>query len=507
MALLIVILIFVIDYPPIMASCPEKQEPATCDGRSFFPQFYCGDVFILETKWSCGKKNKDRCVCKYPLHRDIDDQCVRQDKCKRKWTISEVNPTRPNTHSTNAPARETHSQQTEYSEAIKLMKFLQNRDTMYLITSTANKLPYILRRYNLCLRSAYITNTNDGAYRSLTNYKVVLLLGNPISLTTKQGAAEFRVHNSGGGPLKMKLQLDENDLPDSTEVQRRYTFNVVHVEDTCLLICYGRCVKRGAKFLLFGFDANKINTTECHKKLVEVCHSELKYLVGEAGTCRRNGVQLKETPTETQQQPGENNPGVNVAHELISIESVIQFLQIYDPIHLQMMWLRGWLNTDCDCVESKFMATSDKGCERTLFCYLQSNVLTSVRTTKIQEKSMIKIGDNADFEAVKSNNTISIFVRAIQGLVPTEDASSDIFRDFHVLTADSGCLLLSRGVSEHGKHLCLLWGLSRNEVNESTICYKYMNFVCVKMYDITKTDNPCDYYHDTEALGEEASIE
>nr|XP_037286838.1 uncharacterized protein LOC119179822 [Rhipicephalus microplus] len=153
------------------------------------------------------------------------------------------------------------------------------------------------------------------------------------------------------------------------------------------------------------------------------------------------------------------------------------------------------------------MATSDKGCERTLFCYLQSNLLTSVRTTKIQEQSMIKIGDNADFEAVTSSNGISISVRAIQGLVPTADASNDIFRDFLVLRADSGCLLLSRGVSEHGKHLCLLWGLSRKEVNESTICYEYMSLVCMEMYDITKKDNPCDYYHNTEASSEETSIE
>uniref|UniRef100_A0A131YV28 Lipocalin n=1 Tax=Rhipicephalus appendiculatus TaxID=34631 RepID=A0A131YV28_RHIAP len=444
MALLLVMWLFTCDFPPIMASCPEKQEPGACNGGDFLPQMYCGDVFIQVDKWTCTRKNKERCVCTIPLHRDIDGECVSKEKCKRRWEIGKPNDVTPHTKPPPIPDDKKPDNAKGSSDAAKFRQFIQTERTMYLMMAIRDDLPGILADYHVCMKSAYITTTSRGAYRTLNNYRIVRLVGDYISMTTKQGAAEFRVLRVEDGPLKMKLILDSNE---SSHYGLQQTFTVLHVEETCLLLSYGR----------------------------PVAHA----------------------PTDDQKQTNKNNVLGNPPHKEISTESVINFLQKAETIHLQKVWQDDWFDTDCECVESVFMVNTLNGSERTLGCYSYTEIRVPSVTKKraIWQKKLVKIEEKADFRAVTKDGITTVYVEAILGLSPTQDPSTDVFRGYVVLEVDTDCLLLSYGKSKDGELKCLLWGLSRNTVKTDTTCHKQMDVMCADdMYDITESKNPCDYY-------------
>ncbi|KAL1483285.1 hypothetical protein MTO96_033296 [Rhipicephalus appendiculatus] len=474
-----------------MASCPEKQEPGACNGGDFLPQMYCGDVFIQVDKWTCTRKNKERCVCTIPLHRDIDGECVSKEKCKRRWEIGKPNDVTPHTKPPPIPDDKKPDNAKGSSDAAKFRQFIQTERTMYLMMAIRDDLPGILADYHVCMKSAYITTTSRGAYRTLNNYRIVRLVGDYISMTTKQGAAEFRVLRVEDGPLKMKLILDSNE---SSHYGLQQTFTVLHVEETCLLLSYGRPVAQ-LKCLLFGFDFEKIRTTPCYETVEKTCRQDVKYLFGEAGICKSAETLHKNAPTDDQKQtkPKQRPWEIHLIKKY-QPESVINFLQKVETIHQQKVWQDDWFDTDCECVESVFMVNTLNGSERTLGCYSYTEIRVP-SVTKKRAKKLVKIEEKADFRAVTKDGITTVYVEAILGLSPTQDPSTDVFRGYVVLEVDTDCLLLSYGKSKDGELKCLLWGLSRNTVKTDTTCHKQMDVMCADdMYDMTESKNPCDYY-------------
>ncbi|KAL3243681.1 hypothetical protein MRX96_020120 [Rhipicephalus microplus] len=109
---------------------------------------------------------------------------------------------------------------------------------------------------------------------------------------------------------------------------------------------------------------------------------------------------------------------------------------------------------------------------------------------------MVKLEQKVEFEAVVKDDVISVSAKAVEGLAATQDTSGNIFHNYAVLAVDNECLLLSRGQSSSGgKHMCMLWGLSKSVVNENTECYQQMNLFCtINMHDLTKSNSKCEYY-------------
>lgn len=223
------------------------------------------------------------------------------------------------------------------------------------------------------------------------------------------------------------------------------------------------------------------------------CASDIEELFGEDGPCGSTHPQNK---AKNQKQQGPNDVHGKARLKSVSNQAASKFLQSREDIHLQMMDREDWMNTDCHCIKSTFEAEPDTGCERTLECYLHTEVLIPVENRKaIWHQKMVKIEDRADFQAVTRDDVTSVLVKAILGIAVTQDASTYILHNYIVLEAGSNCLLLAYGHVRNGGYRCLLWGFSRNQVSNETICYKQLESLCTKnMYDLTERDNPCDYY-------------
>lgn len=152
----------------------------------------------------------------------------------------------------------------------------------------------------------------------------------------------------------------------------------MEVEDTCLLLSSGEG-GTSYKCLLFGFDFDSINSTKCYKTMEKKCASDIEELFGEDGPCGSTHPQNK---AKNQKQQGPNDVHGKARLKSVSNQAASKFLQSREDIHLQMMDREDWMNTDCHCIKSTFEAEPDTGCERTLECYLHTEVLIPVENRK-----------------------------------------------------------------------------------------------------------------------------
>lgn len=111
------------------------------------------------------------------------------------------------------------------------------------MTGESNRLPDILRGFQVCMRSAHITSTSSGAFRTIANYRLVQLMGHHITMTTRQSTAELMAVHPSTGVMKVVIKLDKK-VPRKTAARSsdgtvQETFAVVEVEDTCLLLSSG----------------------------------------------------------------------------------------------------------------------------------------------------------------------------------------------------------------------------------------------------------------------------
>ncbi|XP_075725939.1 uncharacterized protein LOC119180000 isoform X2 [Rhipicephalus microplus] len=487
--MLLLILLLCCQTRPILASCPDNEEPATCSIGAFFPQLYCGNAFT-DKKWMCHKKNRDRCVCTPPLFRTEDGKCVTEKECSGRIHLNKATHEKQPPERTQTPSHNIadHSQKA-HPDAAKLLKFIQNEKPIYLVMAIRNEMPGVLRDYHVCLKSAFITRTSYGAYRTLSNYKFVQLISNRILMATKQGAGEFIVvPYLGPDRLEMDLEMDKNET--STESSKQDSiekFRVLHVEDECLLLSYEYWSTQ-TKCLMFSFDVKTIEKSTCHTKMPQYCRNNVKYLFGEEGPCKSPSIQRKERTSEEQGKLGQNKPSLKEPLRSISFDTVVSFLKNDGVIYLQMVSEEDRVHTDCKCIESALMAKSLNGSQRTVACFLDSDVLK----------------ENAEFEVVVKDEVTRVSANAIEGIAATQHPSTNILDSYAALEVETGCLLLSHGQSNDGKHKCTLWGLSKNVVSQSTKCYNQMKLLCTSnMYDLTKSNNLCNHFD----LGEDSEEE
>nr|XP_037278009.1 uncharacterized protein LOC119170841 isoform X2 [Rhipicephalus microplus] len=443
MTWLLVIFFLVIHVCDTVVSCPANEELGVCDGGGLFPQNYCdGVAYYIET-WTCKRRKKSRCVCKGPLWRNKNGRCVRKDDCETHRREVVQKPERP-------PARKPQGSPNKTPENLKpspeyvdsVLKFIRKKQTIYLLMGISGHLPNILSKIDICLRSAYITDFDSGALRTLSGYKDVQLIGNHVTMTTKHALAEFFLGGPEHGKVVINIKLDETDIPagsSSMDIQEK--FYVLDVQDDCLLLAYG------------SWSSQTISDD------LEQAH----------------GIStLKE-----------------VVNAQITINTVEEFLQSEGKIYLQKVHQDDWMKTDCECVQSAYEVSTLSGSYRTLECSWSTKMKTEYQRTKIEGR--------VEFLASTEDGLITVEAKPIVGLEPLEGKSSVVIPPCTVLEASANCVLLSYGQSDNGKQKCLLLGLSSRTVDTTTQCNKKLESVCTAlMSDLTESHDPCDHYEEEE---------
>ncbi|XP_075559848.1 uncharacterized protein LOC142591405 [Dermacentor variabilis] len=110
----------------------------------------------------------------------------------------------------------------------------------------------------------------------------------------------------------------------------------------------------------------------------------------------------------------------------------------------------------------------------------------------IGKERMIRKEQLVDFQVNTIDVLMSVDIKTIDGIVPTEDAPKEFPHTYLVLKAEENCLLVSYGITDNGVQKCLLWGLSGSNVDKKTECYKALPLYCPEnLYDMTETNGPC----------------
>ncbi|XP_075742688.1 uncharacterized protein LOC119170841 isoform X2 [Rhipicephalus microplus] len=480
MTWLLVIFFLVIHVCDTVVSCPANEELGVCDGGGLFPQNYCdGVAYYIET-WTCKRRKKSRCVCKGPLWRNKNGRCVHKDDCETHRREVVQKPERP-------PARKPQGSPNKTPENLKpspeyfdtVLKFIRKKQTIYLLMGISGHLPNILSKIDICLRSAYITDFDSGALRTLSGYKDVQLI---------HALAEFFLGGPEHGKVVINIKLDETDIPagsSSLDIQEK--FFVLDVQDDCLLLAYGSWSSH-MTCLSLGFDPE---TKKCHESAKRGCRSDMTDFLGESGSCRTSEVDFRETISDDLEQAHGTSTLKEVANAQITINTVEEFLQSEGNIYLQKVHQDDWMKTDCECVQSAYEVSTLSGSYRTLECSWSTKMKTEYQRTKIEGR--------VEFLASTEDGLITVEVKPIVGLEPLEGKSSVVIPPCTVLEASANCVLLSYGQSDNGKQKCLLLGLSSRTVDTTTQCNKKLESVCTAlMSDLTESHDPCDHYEEEE---------
>ncbi|XP_049523900.1 uncharacterized protein LOC125945697 [Dermacentor silvarum] len=493
MKLLFAVIVLTWKVSSITASCPDGLEPSFCYRNSFIPQLYCHGV-ELQSQWVCDKRSKGSCVCPAPLHRKRDGTCVPKDRCEDVTVEVENRPQEPPPKSTDSPYEIPDDLQGSKEDFANLQKFIKSNQTIYLLTVDSTKWPYALHGYCICLKSAFISDTASGALRTVDCYKDVQLMEAHYSVMMKQGEADFEAH-SEYGRLKVVLKIHDNGTSHSTsnEVELQETFIVLDVTENCLLLQYGSW-RQELQCMMWVFDIGQIKNTRCYSNMLNNCRKDIKDVCGVVGSKR--GSDAEGSTSDYPNDVTKDNRRVKEFARQTTSTSVLGFLQSTQAIHLQMMSLDDWMNTDCECVMSELLHNNPDGLTRTLQCYINAKILiASERQNTIPMEKIITIEETVKFQITRSGGMRSVALKTMSEDAPSDDPSKQFPHKYLVLAAQSNCLLLSYGQSNNGGRNCLLWGLSSQGVNTSTVCYKVLESLCGKnTYDITETENPCHLY-------------
>ncbi|XP_065283785.1 uncharacterized protein [Dermacentor albipictus] len=495
MKLLLMIVLFTFKSTIIMASCPEDQEPSFCQSHDTIPQLYCDDV-DLQDEWDCKKRSYAKCVCKAGLFRKKDRKCVPRDQCDRAEKSenqpAELPPQTPPPYPYIIPEQLKGSE--GYVE--KVLTFVRSNQTMFLLMANKEEWPHILKVYWVCLTSTFIKFTASGAVRIMTRYKDVEFIGSHLSMVLKQGEAVFEVIVQYGR-LELAINLDQNGTATgSNKYDFQDEFIVLDIGENCLLISYGSWKSRGPNCMLWGFDTQNAKTTTCHATMLNICSTDMVELWAEGGSCRVTDAQTnEETPTDPNQDM-ESKLRLR-RNKPVNTDDVLKFLHNRENIHLQMMNEGDWLTNDCECITSAFDAVNNEGSRRSLECYIYTEILILSNITKktIALPKMTKINQSVQFEVKDLGGVKSLALKTIIDGVPAKHPPKFISGNYVLEEANTDCLLLSYGPPSNGRQNCMLWGLSRQSVDEKTRCYKEVKSLCSEdIYDLTETKNICDQF-------------
>ncbi|KAL3189265.1 hypothetical protein MRX96_002935 [Rhipicephalus microplus] len=110
----------------------------------------------------------------------------------------------------------------------------------------------------------------------------------------------------------------------------------------------------------------------------------------------------------------------------------------------------------------------------------------------VGKERLIVTTNDVDFE-VTDDGEVYIDIWMIYELKPTSNSPSMFPHTYLVQHVEHNCLLLKYDYSNNGPSYCLLWGLSRANVDNTTGCYRKLESSCAGvMYDLTEPDDPCE---------------
>uniref|UniRef100_A0A131YS99 Lipocalin n=1 Tax=Rhipicephalus appendiculatus TaxID=34631 RepID=A0A131YS99_RHIAP len=503
MTLLLVIMLLASQLSLIAASCPENQEPSFCYSNAIIPQLYCPGVNLQE-RWQCKKRSTGSCVCGPALFRRADGACVPQHECDVNKPAGK--PAEPTTQKPKYIPEIPEGFETTKEDFDKVLKILQSQRTLYLAMAIVDEMPYSMKNYGYCLKSVYISDTASGSLRTFSAYKNVELLHAHISLLLKQVITEFEMLFDESGSIKMTFNLDQNDtiVAEYTNADLRQKFIVLDATEECLLVTYGSFTQN-LKCLLWVTDITKTEETSCFTKMQIMCSSYMTALWGEGRPCKGFDAQ------EKGDKPVDENPrkfgGLmipTVSDDRIN-QDALKFLQTREKLYLQKAG-QEWETTDCLCIVSSYLKTTTTGCERTLECYVEAKRLSlEVLKEKAKAEELINVKENLEFRVNKQKGETSLELVSVLETAQPNIRLSRPHRIYKVLEADVDCLLVSYQDITNGAPRCLLWGTSREEVNNETHCYNKLKLCPDDMYDLTEAADPCDL--DEESLNLENSAD
>ncbi|KAL1478016.1 hypothetical protein MTO96_035294 [Rhipicephalus appendiculatus] len=434
----------------------KNQEPSFCYSNAIIPQLYCPGVNLQE-RWQCKKRSTGSCVCGPALFRRADGACVPQHECDVNKPAGK--PAEATTQKPKYIPEIPEGFETTKEDFDKVLKILQSQRTLYLAMAIVDEMPYSMKNYGYCLKSVFISDTASGSLRTFSAYKNVELLHAHISLLLKQVITEFEMLFDESGSIKMTFNLDQNDtiVAEYTNADLRQKFIVLDASEECLLVTYGSFTQN-LKCLLWVTDITKTEETSCFSKMQIMCSSYMRALWGEGRPCKGFDAQ------EKGDKPVDENPR--------------KFGGPYD---------------------------TDR-CERTLECYVEAKRLSlEVLKEKAKAEELIKVKENLEFRVNKQKGETSLELVGVLETAQPNIRLSRPHRIYKVLEADVDCVLVSYQDITNGAPRCLLWGTSREEVNNETHCYNKLKLCPDDMYDLTEAADPCDL--DEESLNLENSAD
>ncbi|XP_037522331.1 uncharacterized protein LOC119399599 isoform X2 [Rhipicephalus sanguineus] len=181
-------------------------------------------------------------------------------------------------------------------------------------------------------------------------------------------------------------------------------------------------------------------------------------------------------------------------------QKALQFVQRTEEIELVRIDLAAWIESDCVCVKSTFLANFLDIAERTLDCYLYADAFI-VKNSVMQETYYV------DFEVKRTKDDISITVAPTPAA--QQEGSVELQGTYTLLGADADCIVVSFGDGDNGKHRCLMWGLAGDDNKKETLCFRALSRLCTTvMQDVVEINAPCiEYDEKHKRLDEKAKAE
>ncbi|XP_075534656.1 uncharacterized protein LOC142569016 isoform X2 [Dermacentor variabilis] len=201
----------------------------------------------------------------------------------------------------------------------------------------------------------------------------------------------------------------------------------------------------------------------------------------------------------------------------VPLEDVLQFLHSETDVHLQMTDLEDYGISDCMCVKSMLHAKHLNGSERSLECYKYvklpdaadtANLNNAQATTdektvkermmkrdapdtanvndapetpnlKLLKDMMIKEEGRVDFQTGDVNGVMTVQLKTIVELAPTENAPREFPHDYAVIQVASDCLLVSYGQTSQGcarSEICRVAGIAVRAMGLGRILVSKVSF-------------------------------
>ncbi|XP_075724445.1 uncharacterized protein LOC142767101 isoform X2 [Rhipicephalus microplus] len=250
---------------PVTGSCPEGSGPRFCNGAAIVPQLYCTGV-EHDDDWVCTRKRNVRCGCNANLYRRHDRKCVKKDDCEdqsKKQEIQQAVEIQTPPTTTNGP------QNKKYKLTKKILQSQQIFDLLMVSEEswTSNDC--------LCIKSARLASTLEGAERTIECYTYITVSGAPQTTEYLVGTKkmvkiteeiEFDVKNDGETMILLKPPERANNPTTKKDppFDLKKEYNVLLARKTCIVVAFEPPVNGKPQCMVLGRVSGNIELSECY---------------------------------------------------------------------------------------------------------------------------------------------------------------------------------------------------------------------------------------------------